>query len=464
MLRSGLAALCLALLSAPAVAGPPFITDDPEPVDYRHWEFYDFSQGIRAKSETSGVAPSCDCNYGVLPNVQLHLQPGVALHRASRGPLTYGAADTELGVKYRFVAQDKNDWTPSVALYPLLEAPTGDAARGLGAGRTRVFLPLWAQKDIGDWTTFGGGGYWINPVPGGRNYGFMGWVLQRKIDEKLALGVELFHQTPSEIGGMQSTGFNLGGTYDFTDQYHLLFSAGKGVQHARETNQFSWYLGLQVTGGEEPPKAKQSVETSGGRPDFSWTGFYIGAAVGPEWRTTSETDIVAYVQLPASSRQLGGAVFGALAGIDYQLGAVVFGIENDVEAGAAKPARQSLIGTSFRNDVRTSYRLRGGLANGRMLFYLTGGAALANGFANALGESFGAARLGWTLGAGLEYAFADSWSGRVEYRHSDLGVNAFSSDNFDGNLYRLRPKDDQARLAIAYRFDFTQPHGLDAKQ
>jgi len=23
-----------------AVAGPPFVTDDPEPVDYRHWEFY----------------------------------------------------------------------------------------------------------------------------------------------------------------------------------------------------------------------------------------------------------------------------------------------------------------------------------------------------------------------------------------------------------------------------------------
>jgi hypothetical protein len=49
---------------------------------------------------------------------------------------------------------------------------------------------------------------------------------------------------------MQSAGFNIGGTYDFNDNYHLLFSFGRGLQHAKETNEFSWYLGLQVTGGD----------------------------------------------------------------------------------------------------------------------------------------------------------------------------------------------------------------------
>ena len=161
----------LTLLSSPAMAGPPYITDDPEPVDYRRWEFYAFSQGGRANGETSGVAPSCDCNYGVLPDVQLHIQPGAAFRRASGASPAWGPGDTELGLKYRFVEQDKTNATPSIAFYPLLEAPTGDPTRGLGAGRTRAFLPFWGQKDFGDWSTFGGGGYWINPGPGAKTIG-----------------------------------------------------------------------------------------------------------------------------------------------------------------------------------------------------------------------------------------------------------------------------------------------------
>ena len=65
------------LLLSSASAGPPFITDDPEPVDYLHWELYTFSLGTHAMRDTSGVVPpSCDCNYGVLPNV--HMQTSSA--------------------------------------------------------------------------------------------------------------------------------------------------------------------------------------------------------------------------------------------------------------------------------------------------------------------------------------------------------------------------------------------------
>jgi hypothetical protein len=170
--------VALLLLSSAASAGPPYITDAPEPTDYQHWELYVFSQGTHAMGETSAVAPpSCDCNYGIVPNVQLHIQPGMAFAHANGTPLHLGPGDTEFGVKYRFIEQDKTSWIPSVALSPLLEAPTGDAARGLGTGRTHAFVPLWIQKDFGDWTTFGGGGYWINPGPGNKNHWFVGWVL-----------------------------------------------------------------------------------------------------------------------------------------------------------------------------------------------------------------------------------------------------------------------------------------------
>jgi hypothetical protein len=63
-------------------------------------------------------------------------------------------------------------------------------------------------------------------------------------------GETSLHQPSSELGVTQSTGFNIGGIYDFTNNYHLLFSFGRGLQHAKETNEFSWYIGFEVTGGE----------------------------------------------------------------------------------------------------------------------------------------------------------------------------------------------------------------------
>ncbi len=445
----------LLILSSSVSAGPPYITDDPEPVDYRHWEIYVFSQGTHIAGETNGVAPSCDCNYGILPNVQLHFQPGMAIHRADGVPLAWGPGDTEFGLKYRFIEQDKKSWVPSVALYPLLEAPTGAVSRSLGAGRTRAFLPLWIQKDFGEWSTFGG--YWINPGPGNKNYWFMGWVLQRKLADNLALGVELFHQTPSEIGGMQSTGFNIGGIYDVTDHYHLLFSFGKALQHATETTEFSWYVGLQLTGGEDPPKAKEPATSSISPPAFAWNGFYVGATVGHAWERAVETDVLDDVQAPYSRYSPKGVTAGALAGINLQFSSAVVGAETDVEPGGVKGRQASLVGMSLQNDVRGSLRARAGFAAGPTLLYVTGGVTLANFFANALWEPFNQARTGWTLGGGVEYSMTNQWSVRLEYRHGDFGAATFASNNFDGNIYRIRLRDDSARLAIAYRFDFSGP-------
>jgi len=117
---------------------------------------------------------------------------------------------------------------------------------------------------------YGGSGYWINPGPGNKNYWFTGAVLERKITDHFMLGIELFYQTanvvstastgfggqtmlpqPSHnIGTEPSTGFNIGGIYDFTEPYHFLFSFGRGLQNAKKTNEFSWYLGFEFSGGE----------------------------------------------------------------------------------------------------------------------------------------------------------------------------------------------------------------------
>jgi hypothetical protein len=131
-------------------------------------------------------------------------------------------------------------------------AATGNANHGLGAGQTQAFLPLWLQKDFDDWTTYGGGGYWINPGAGNRNYWYVGWLLQRQVTKSLALGGEVFHQTSNATGKKGITGFNLGGVFDITEHHHLLFSAGRGgQQYAVDGNgitmPFAYYLAYQWT-------------------------------------------------------------------------------------------------------------------------------------------------------------------------------------------------------------------------
>ena len=242
-----LAALLCLMRANTAVAGPPCRTDDPEPVELGHWEVYGFTAGTQAADDTSGTLAGLEVNYGAAPDLQLHLIAPLAFDNPSGGSAQTGIGDIELGAKYRFVTPGEDDWYPQVGTFPLLESPSGDARRGLGSGKLRTFLPLWLQKDFGKWTSYGGAGYWINPGPGNRDYWFAGWLLQYQLTPSLALGGEIFHQTSDTVDGGEATGFSLGGIYDFSEHYHLLFSGGRGLQHAAMTNQASWYLAIQST-------------------------------------------------------------------------------------------------------------------------------------------------------------------------------------------------------------------------
>ncbi len=245
----GLAGIHAILMSGGANAGPPFRTDDPEPVELGHYEFYTFTTGTHVKDGTSGVAPGFEFNYGIIPDGQLHIVGPTAFNSPAGGPTLFGHGDTELGFKYRFIQENKEGLRPMVGVFPMVELATGDQNRGLGVGHTRLYLPVWAQKSFGEWTTYGGGGYWINrdDTLGDKNYWYTGWLLQRKVTEKLTLGGEIFYQTASSIFTKDSTGFNLGGVYDVDEHNHLLFSGGRGFQNASTANLYSWYLAWQIT-------------------------------------------------------------------------------------------------------------------------------------------------------------------------------------------------------------------------
>ncbi len=72
------AALLILILTIPVSglkAGPPYFTDDPDPVKFHHWEFYLSTQDnfdVRNGS-AAGSLPQVELNYGVLPDVQLHV-------------------------------------------------------------------------------------------------------------------------------------------------------------------------------------------------------------------------------------------------------------------------------------------------------------------------------------------------------------------------------------------------------
>ncbi len=223
------------------LAGPPFRTDDPIPIGYRHAELYLFSSAVTDASGLSGIGPAIEFNYGALPNVHLHLIMPLAVVKPKNEPLRAGYGDTEFGVKYRFFEQ--TDFLPDIATFPIVEVPTGNAAKGFGNGKPQLYLPLWLQKDIGNWTIYGGAGYWINPGEGNRNWDFSGILVQYNFSSDFFLGAELFHQTPSSNNAGDNTGIHVGGGIPLAQNTQILFSAdaGNGITSYKH---FSYYLGL----------------------------------------------------------------------------------------------------------------------------------------------------------------------------------------------------------------------------
>lgn len=243
------AAIGMWLVSRDALAGPPYITDDPEPVEYRHWELYLASQTFHDADGWTGTAPHFEVNYGVVPNVQLHVIAPLAYSAPAGGSAHYGYGDTELGIKFRFIQE--SDWVPQVGTFPFLEVPTGSSRLGLGNGGAQVFVPIWLQKSFGPWTTYGGAGFWIDAGQPDEHWWYFGWLVQRELVEGLAVGAEVFDLTPKETGDENDVRFNVGAVIDITDTHHILLSAGRGFV---SSNMFQGYLAYQVTFGPSSPE------------------------------------------------------------------------------------------------------------------------------------------------------------------------------------------------------------------
>lgn len=202
-----------------AHAGPPFVTDDPEPTDLHKWEIYNFVSGTHENGVTSADF-GVDLNYGAVKDVQITAT--LPLHVETGQPVDTG--DVELAVKVKFLHQKEGSLVPDLAVFPRVFLPTGR-----GSSRAQVLLPLWAQKDWGKWSLFGGGGYMLNPGPGNRNYPQWGLVLNRQVRAGWQLGLEYYGASRASDDERFIQGVNLATTIHLKGPFSLLGAFGQGL-------------------------------------------------------------------------------------------------------------------------------------------------------------------------------------------------------------------------------------------
>ncbi|MDR6759331.1 opacity protein-like surface antigen [Mycoplana sp. BE70] len=157
---------------------------------------------------------------------------------------------------------------------------------------------------------------------------------------------------------------------------------------------------------------------------FAGAGFSWNSAGNPYERISNDDSGIA-----------GGVEAGCDRQFDYNgtslvLGGVIdFSLMNLGATGTS--AISSDTHTSFDIDWATSARVRAGIAASDLLFYATGGYALANVDVRAYsrptlaapGEmdvSGGGTEGGWVAGAGIEWRVKPEWSVEIEYLHYDF--------------------------------------------
>jgi hypothetical protein len=222
-------------------AGPPFGTDDPEPVGFRHWEYYLSSIDQFQPGLATGTLPHFEVNYGLVHGCQIHFELPMNYSMNQNKEFHYGYAYTEIGFKYRFYKS--KDESFQAGTFPIFEVPTVKNTN-FSNNKLQVYLPLWLQKSWERLTTYGGGGYWINPGSGNKNWIFAGWEVQYDISRHFTSGCELYFKSPATNNTKSFVGFNIGGFVNFSEKIHFIYSVGHSITSDHTT---SAYAGILIT-------------------------------------------------------------------------------------------------------------------------------------------------------------------------------------------------------------------------
>jgi outer membrane immunogenic protein len=196
----------------------------------------------------------------------------------------------------------------------------------------------------------------------------------------------------------------------------------------------------------EVPAAPMAQET----PLFNWSGFTAGVQGGYAWNN-NDTNLVGF------NADFDGGILGGFVGYNHQLdNNWVIGIEGDFEKNWGDDSL--LVGgvTAFNYglDWQGSIRGRVGYAVDRALVYGTAGWAIGRGFLDVPIAGVGEKETfnGFTVGAGVDYAFTDNVFGRLEYRYTNFGDKNFDFTGVGGPVINSDLDQHAIRIGIGIKF------------
>jgi outer membrane immunogenic protein len=208
-------------------------------------------------------------------------------------------------------------------------------------------------------------------------------------------------------------------------------------------------------------------------PPFSWSGIYFGGNLGAAWNRGTISDAAGNsFTLPSNNAVFTG---GGQVGGNYQMGWIVLGVEgqfdwlanqNNASAGLVAPNGDT-INVVSKDRWLTTLTGRVGVAADHWLFYAKGGGAWVGNQSFTVNDvtvpsssfttSSGGWNSGWTVGGGIEWAFAGPWSVKVEYDYIRLSAKSFTvpatSTFFPNDVFTTSNRNIQTALfGINYRF------------
>lgn len=217
-------------------------------------------------------------------------------------------------------------------------------------------------------------------------------------------------------------------------------------------------LGILAAGAASAadlPSRKGPVAAPYYPPVFTWTGFYVGVNAGYAWGQIDSTGLGV---LNNGFDDPDGFTGGGQIGYNYQIGQWVIGAEADFQ-GADLKATAFDVASGFRasNEINWygTVRARVGYAFDRFLPYVTGGFAYGQVKNKLSGPLFTLSddntQYGWTLGAGLEYAFTNNLTAKIEYLYVDLDKESLTvpGGTFTSNV---ETKFSVVRAGLNYKF------------
>jgi outer membrane immunogenic protein len=183
---------------------------------------------------------------------------------------------------------------------------------------------------------------------------------------------------------------------------------------------------------------------------YSWAGLYAGLQLGGAWNDTTWR---------LFSQRGSGFLYGGQLGYNFQFDQLVLGAEGDLSGSTLKVDSQctAVVGSNCETklDYLGSLRGRAGVAVDRFMFYADGGVAFAGyRFAQTallLQSWSNKVHVGWTAGAGVEYAITDNIIGGVEYNYYQ-----FPSETLSGgiNPVTINPREMENSVVgkLSYKF------------